>query len=188
MTLTTSVHEMVSAVGIVHRRTLIAIAIAGYCGILTLGAAFAAPDGPQKADRILVLKAERRLELMHQGRIIKSYPIALGSHPVGQKRRRGDGRTPEGVYLIDGRSSRTRYHRTLHISYPNAADVGRARTAHLDPGRAIAIHGMPNRYGRHDPTAFYRDWTDGCIAVGNIAIEEIWAAVDDGTPIEIRAK
>lgn len=181
-----SVDRAASAAGIFRYAAF--ISIAGYCAVLALGTGFAATHGSQKADRILVLKAERRLELLRQGRILKSYPMALGWQPIGPKQRRGDGRTPEGLYVIDGRSSRTRYHRMLHISYPNPTDLRQARAAHLDPGRAIAIHGMPNRYGRHDPTAFYRDWTDGCIAVGNIAIEEIWAAVDDGTPVEIRAR
>jgi len=141
---------------------------------------------PLKADRVLVLKGQRELQLLREGVVIKSYPIALGRHALGPKRRLGDGRTPEGIYLIDGRTTRTPYHRALHISYPEAADVVRARTAHRRPGGAIYIHGMPARFGHHDPVRFFVDWTDGCIAVGNIAIEEIWQAVDDGTPIEIR--
>lgn len=139
-----------------------------------------------KADRILVLKARRELQLLYDGVVLKSYPIALGSHPNGPKRRRGDGRTPEGVYVIDGRLSHSLYHRALHISYPDAADRERARSAHVQPGGQILVHGMPARFGRTDPVRFFKDWTNGCIAVGNIAIEEIWDAVDDGTPIEIR--
>lgn len=117
---------------------------------------------------------------------MKSYPIALGRDPLGPKLRIGDGRTPEGVYFIDGRNEASPFHRSLHLSYPTDRDTARARSAGLDPGGDIAIHGMPIEYGRHDPVRFFRDWTDGCIAVGNLAIEEIWALVPDGTPVEIR--
>lgn len=126
-----------------------------------------------KADRIRVLKSQRLLLLMRGSVVVKSYPIALGPHPKGPKRRFGDGRTPEGFYLIDGRTARTPYHRALHISYPGAADIRNARTAHASPGGAIFIHGMPASFGHHDPVRFFVDWTNGCIAVGNIAIEEI---------------
>ncbi len=139
-----------------------------------------------KADRILVLKKQRQLQLLRGDTVLKSYPIALGSHPVGPKRRRGDGRTPEGVYTIDGRTRHTAYRLALHISYPNTKDRERARAAHAFPGGNILIHGMPARFGRTDPVRFLKNWTNGCIAVGNIAIEEIWDAVDDGIPIEIR--
>jgi len=144
----------------------------------------AEPDG--KADRIVVFKAKRELDLMRGGVLLKAYPIALGGHPIGAKYRRGDRRTPEGVYVIDGRLSVTPYHLALHISYPDATDRVRARAAGVRPGGEIFIHGMPARFGRTDPVRFFRDWTNGCIAVGNRAIEEIWQAVDDGTPIEIR--
>jgi murein L,D-transpeptidase YafK len=139
-----------------------------------------------KADRILVLKSKRELLLLRDGTVLKSYPIALGPHPKGPKRRLGDGRTPEGLYIIDYKIRHTPYHLALHISYPNAADKARARALAVSPGGAIVIHGMPAWYGHLDPVRFFRDWTDGCIAVGNIAIEEIWKAVDDGTPVEIR--
>lgn len=153
--------------------------------ILASGPA-ARADEPPKADRILVLKSARLLELLKDGAVLRSYPIALGGHPRGTKRRRGDSRTPEGLYIIDGRNSDSHFHRALHISYPNAEDRALARAAHRDPGDAIFIHGMPERAGRADPVRFFKDWTDGCIAVGNTAIEQIWNAVADGTPIEIR--
>lgn len=146
----------------------------------------AAAQPVAKADRILVLKSKRKLLLLRGGVVLKSYPIALGPHPRGPKRWEGDGRTPEGLYVIDGRLAQTPYHLALHISYPSDADIARARAAGRDPGDAIMIHGMPERFGHTDPVRFFRDWTDGCIAVGNIAIEQIWNAVDDGTPIEIR--
>jgi murein L,D-transpeptidase YafK len=146
----------------------------------------AAAQTIEKADRILVLKAERELQLLRDGALLKSYPIALGKHPKGPKRRQGDGRTPEGIYFIDGRLTRTLYHLALHISYPSDRDKARARAAGERPGGDIVIHGMPARFGHTDPVRFFRDWTNGCISVGNVAIEEIWDAVADGTPIEIR--
>jgi len=142
-------------------------------------------EGPLKAERVRVLKSHRVLQLLGPNRVLKSYPIALGRHPVGPKERLGDGRTPEGFYIIDRRTARTPYHRALHISYPNVSDLRRARAARANPGGAIFIHGMPASFGHHDPVRFFVDWTDGCIAVGNIAIEEISDAVDDGTVIEI---
>ena len=149
-------------------------------------AALAEPGSSDKADRILVLKSERKLLLMRHGAVLRSYPIALGTHFLGPKRASGDGRTPEGLYFIDGRHAHSPYHLALHISYPNAADRARSAAAHVDPGGDIFIHGLPAWYGPKDPDRFYKDWTKGCISVGNTAIEEIWTAVGDGTPIEIR--
>jgi murein L,D-transpeptidase YafK len=141
-----------------------------------------------KADRILVLKSEPKLLLLHYGAVLRSYPIALGSRPTGPKRTNGDGKTPEGVYVIDGRHARSPYPLALHISYPNAADRVQATAAHANPGGDIFIHGLPAWYGPNDPDRFYKDWTKGCISVGSKAIEEIGAAVADGTPIEIRPR
>lgn len=168
---------------------LLLVSIAAGCAAPapSVPVASAAPaPAVEKADRILVLKGLRRLELLHGGVAFKSYPIALGPRPWGPKQQEGDGRTPEGVYVIDWRTTRTLYHLALHISYPDDSDRANARRRHISPGDAIFVHGMPERFGHADPVRFFRDWTDGCIAVGNIAIEEIWKAVDDGTPIEIR--
>jgi len=150
------------------------------------GMARAAQQAVVKADRIVVLKSERKLLLLHGGAVQRSYPIALGPHPRGAKRAMGDGRTPEGVYTIDGRHPHSPYHLALHISYPSEADRARSVAAHADPGGDIFIHGLPAWYGNIDPVRFSRDWTRGCISVGNTAIEEIWSAVDNGTPVEIR--
>lgn len=92
----------------------------------------------------------------------------------------------EGLYRIDGRRGRSAYHLALHISYPSPKDRARAAERHTDPGGDIFIHGLPAWYGHADPSRFYKDWTQGCISVGNTAIEEIWAAVDNGTPVDIR--
>lgn len=146
----------------------------------------AAPPKPLVADRVLVLKAKRLLELQRGGKVFETFPIALGRDPIGPKEQQGDGRTPEGVYRVDWRTEDTRYTRELHISYPEEADRERARAMHVDPGGAIFIHGLPRDYGPFDPPKWYRDWTEGCISVGNAAIVKIWDAVPDGTPIEIR--
>jgi len=158
------------------------VVLASFC----VRSALAAQEPLPKADRILVLKSERKLLLLRDGAVLRSYPIALGPHPLGPKRASGDGKTPEGVYVIDGRHPHSPYHMALHISYPDAADRARSSAAHTDPGDAIFIHGLPAWYGPNDPDRFYKDWTEGCISVGNTAIEAISAAVDDGTPIEIR--
>lgn len=143
------------------------------------------PQAPQLADRIVVRKSQRTLELLHDGSAFESFPIALGREPRGPKQKEGDGRTPEGIYRIDARSLQTRYTRALHISYPDEQDRARARAMKVDPGGAIFIHGLPSDYGPFDPPQWDRDWTEGCISIGNAAIVKIWDAVPDGTPIEI---
>jgi murein L,D-transpeptidase YafK len=137
-------------------------------------------------ERVLVEKSARRLTLWFAGFAVREYRVALGSDPVGDKLRQGDGRTPEGHYTIDARNPGSEFHRALHISYPSAADVRRAREAGRDPGGEIMIHGLPNGAGwvASEHTKF--DWTEGCIAVTNEEIDEIWELVADGTPIEIR--
>jgi len=144
-----------------------------------------AAPAPLRADRIVVYKQRRLLELLRGGEVVAHFAIALGEHPREAKERQGDGRTPEGRYVIDRRSEDTRFTDELHISYPNAADRARAQAMHVEPGGAIFIHGLPRDYGPFDPPKWYRDWTDGCIAVGNVAIKKIWDAVPDGTPIDI---
>ena len=143
------------------------------------------PQAPQLADRIIVRKSKRTLELLHDGAVFESFPIALGREPRGPKQEEGDGRTPEGVYRIDWRSTQTRYTRALHISYPDENERDRAQAMKVDPGGAIFIHGLPSDYGPFDPPQWYRDWTEGCISVGNAAVVKIWDTVPDGTPIEI---
>ena len=139
-----------------------------------------------KADRIVVHKQARTMALMRAGQVIKTYKIALGGEPVGPKIRQGDHRTPEGAYMIDSRNAHSQFHRSLHISYPNAVDKERARKLGVATGGDIYIHGLPNGYGFIGAAHRARDWTDGCIAVTDQEIEEIWRLVDDGTPVEIR--
>ncbi len=152
----------------------------------------ASPVAPARAqdtpliDRVVVLKGQRVLELLHQDQVVKSYSVDLGLDPVGPKRRQGDNRTPEGIYLIDQHQAESRFHLALHISYPSAADTARAQARQVDPGGAVFIHGFPTGFEWADPRSLRLDWTAGCIAVSNRAIEEIWRLVADGTVIEIR--
>jgi len=126
------------------------------------------------------------MELMRSGKVIKTYKVALGGEPVGTKTRQGDHRTPEGSYVIDSRNKHSQFHRSLHVSYPNAEDKERARKLGASTGGDIFIHGLPNGYGFVGAAHRARDWTDGCIAVTDQEIEEIWRLVDNGTPVEIR--
>lgn len=139
-----------------------------------------------QADRVLVLKGERKIELLNQGKVIKAYKIALGGNPIGSKTRQGDHRTPEGVYVLDSRNARSHFYKAIHISYPNARDSAAARKAGVAPGGDVYVHGLPNGYGWVGVSHRLKDWTDGCIAVTDREMDEIWAAVADGTPIEIR--
>lgn len=139
------------------------------------------------ADRIVVLKSERKLILMNGDRPLKEYRIALGRDPVGPKTAEGDGRTPEGHYVIDYRKADSSFHRALHISYPSAADTAQAGARGVNPGGLIMVHGIRNGLGLMGRLHRIADWTNGCIAVTNAEIEEIWRTVPDGTPIEIRA-
>jgi len=143
------------------------------------------PDNPviEQADQIVVYKSQRRLVLMQDGQVLKAYHVALGRRPVGPKLFEGDFRTPEGRYYIDYRVRNSGYHRALHISYPNDRDLERSDILHADPGGAIMIHGQPTLHGKVLRRA--GDWTAGCIAVKNAEIQEIWAMVPDGTPIDI---
>lgn len=139
-----------------------------------------------RATSILVEKKARRISLLRNGTVLKTYDVALGSDPVDHKRQEGDGRTPEGDYAIDFKNQRSRFHLALHISYPNPADRDSARQRGVPPGGDIMIHGLPNGLGWLRTLHLRRDWTDGCIAVTNAEIEEIWAMVDIGTAIQIK--
>ena len=142
------------------------------------------PDGIV-ADRVVVLKSERRLELFDGRDLLRSYDISLGREPVGPKRKQGDRRTPEGTYRIDYRNAESSFHRALHISYPRPAQVAAARARGEPAGGLIMIHGLPNGAGYVGRLHLLMDWTLGCIAVTNTEIEEIWRVVPDGTRVVI---
>ncbi len=138
-----------------------------------------------RADSVVLEKDKRTLSLYYGGELLKSYRVALGGNPVGHKQEEGDGRTPEGRYVVDFRKRDSSFHRALHISYPNSEDKRRAEERSVSPGGDIMIHGLPNGMGAVGKSHLARDWTLGCVAVTNGEIEEIWRAVPDGTPIEI---
>ena len=142
-------------------------------------------DGPS-VDKVLVLKSERKLELISRGQPLKSYRISLGKQPNGAKQREGDLRTPEGLYWIDWRKTSDKYQLSLHISYPNARDIANARDQGVPAGGMIMIHGTP--LDEEYPEWFFHtlDWTEGCIAMKNSDMREVWQLVKDGTLIEIR--
>lgn len=137
-------------------------------------------------DRIVVEKSERKLSLLRNGNVIKTYQIALGRNPVGAKQEEGDMKTPEGVYKIDSRNPQSDYHLALHISYPSPEDNARAAARGVNAGFDIMIHGLPNGKGWIGAAHRQMDWTAGCIAVTDEEIEEIWRVVPDGTTVEIR--
>ena len=154
--------------------------------LCAVGSAVLASEPALRAVRVLVLKKERTLQLLRQGKVIKSYKIALGGDPVGAKTRQGDHKTPEGVYVLDFRNSHSQFYKAIHISYPSARDRALAREHGAPPGGDVFIHGLPNGYGAIGAAHRLKDWTDGCVAVTDEEIDEIWQAVPDGTPIEIR--
>jgi murein L,D-transpeptidase YafK len=139
-----------------------------------------------RADRVLVVKKERTLQLLSHGHVIKSYKVALGGDPIGPKTRQGDHKTPEGVYILDSRNAHSQFYKSIHISYPNAEQRAAARRNGVSPGGDVYVHGLPRGFGYVGAAHRLKDWTDGCIAVTNEEIDEIWAAVPDGTSIEIR--
>lgn len=149
---------------------------------VSLGEAAISAD---RADKLIVNKSKRELLLLKDDKVIRSYKIALGRNSMGQKQRQSDSRTPEGAYIISGRNSGSAYHRSLRISYPNAADRDRAKRLGVAPGGDIMIHGLPNGQGYIGAAHRLIDWTDGCVAVTDAEIEEIWRLVPDGTPVQI---
>ena len=138
------------------------------------------------ADKILIEKGKRKMTLFSNGKVLRTYKIALGGNPNGPKERQGDNKTPEGIYFIDSRNMDSRYHLSLHISYPNEKDRKRARELGVSPGGNIMIHGIKNGYAWIGDHHAGFDWTNGCIAVTDEEIEEIERLVPDGTMVEIR--
>jgi murein L,D-transpeptidase YafK len=134
---------------------------------------------------VVVYKGDRLLQLKRAGRVVRSYPIALGVEPVGHKRMEGDGRTPEGVYTLDWRNETSQFYRSIHISYPRDDDLAGADRWRVSAGGLIMIHGLPNGRDANYVGHPANDWTNGCIAVDNTQMDEIWSLVEDGTTIII---
>lgn len=168
---------------------LIAIALFGYTKVMariSLAEPPLAAPSEQQADAIRVEKANRQMTLLRDGKTIGTYQISLGSNgDGGHKQREGDEKTPEGRYIIDWRNPRSMAHLSLHISYPNENDKQAAAAAGHAPGGNIMIHGLPNGWGWLASVHRLWDWTDGCIAVTDAEMRDIWARVPNGTPIEI---
>ncbi len=148
----------------------------------------AAPHAGQfpVADKVIIEKAARQLHLLQKGKIFRTFKIALGIVPIGDKKQEGDFKTPEGNYLLDARNPNSEFFLSIHVSYPNLVDRREAAAEGVDPGGAIMIHGQPNEPTRSE--AYYRtqDWTNGCIAVSNSDMIDIWLMTGENTPIEIR--
>jgi murein L,D-transpeptidase YafK len=138
-----------------------------------------------RADTILIVKHERKLYLLRDKSPLRSYRIALGLSPTGAKEREWDFRTPEGSYIIDFRQEHSHYFKALHISYPSSEDLKRSSALHLPPGRDIFIHGEPNQPTK--PVSYYktRDWTNGCVALSDEDLQDVWNLTAGKTRVEI---
>jgi murein L,D-transpeptidase YafK len=139
----------------------------------------------ERPDEIIVFKSKRIMELRRQGEIVRRYRVALGRNPIGHKLYQGDNRTPEGKYRIDMRNANSQYYKSIRVSYPDSTDSDVALTVGVHPGDWIMIHGIKNAHTPKQLGHPYRDWTNGCIAVTNQEMDEIWNTVDLGTPITI---
>ena len=139
-------------------------------------------------DHIVVVKKERKMYLYKDGKVEETIPISLGKNPIGNKQRRGDNKTPEGEFFIHRKLCSPKYYRSLCISYPRPSDRARARAKGVNPGGDITIHAQPawNADGNGDSHTLSNDWTQGCVAVTNSAMKELWYAVREGVPITIR--
>jgi murein L,D-transpeptidase YafK len=162
------------------KRSLATVSLA----VVSLGTIARADQAPKTADKIVIEKSAHTLKLMRKGELIKSYGVALGQ-PVGKKQRAGDRLTPEGSYFIDRKNPKSTFHLALHISYPNEQDRERARKLGVRPGGDVEIHGLESRWAWLGSWHRKVDWTEGCVAVTNNEIEEIWRLVPVGTPVEI---
>ncbi len=143
-------------------------------------------DSGVRVDRVVVYKQQRKLLLLSHGKEIRSYKIALGSQAVGPKTRQGDHRTPEGIYVLDAKNPNSHFYKAFHISYPNSKDVAAARKLGVSAGGDIMLHGLGKEYAWVGKAHVLHDWTDGCVAVTNEEMDEMWKMVRIGTPIEIK--
>jgi murein L,D-transpeptidase YafK len=169
-----------------HLNALILLLILNV-SVFLLGCGGAVQAGTaEQADRILVIKSSRALMLMKGDRVLHSYKIALGRNPIGPKTRKGDHQTPEGSYVVDAKKDNSRFYMALHLSYPNDADRLRAKQLGVDTGGDVEIHGIENGLGWIGALHRRMDWTDGCIAVTDAEISQIWRMVSVGTPVEIK--
>ncbi len=139
----------------------------------------------QKADKVIVNKSESKLFLMVKGVTFKEYNVVFGETPKGHKQQEGDERTPEGKYILDYKKEDSAFYKAIHISYPNKLDIKNAKESGVNPGGLIMIHGQKNGFGWLSSLSQRFNWTNGCIAVTNKEMDEIWKSVKIGTPIEV---
>lgn len=140
----------------------------------------------EKADRVVVKKSEQSLSLYKGSELLAKFPVVFGRNPVGHKQQEGDGRTPEGTYSLDFKKSDSAFYKAFHISYPNPKDIESAKARGVPPGGSIMVHGQKNHFGWAWFITKYFNWTNGCIALSNSDMDDIWESVDTGTPIEIK--
>ena len=170
--------------------TLLLLAVGlGLLAASVFGPSFEVPAPPPPAltgavDRIVIEKSARRMQLFQGDNLVRTYRIALGFAPEGDKLRQGDGKTPEGEFVINRRNSASAFRLSLGLDYPRPEDVARAAAEGYSPGGDIFIHGQPNALP--DGFKLKGDWTAGCIALANTEIRELWAAAPIGTKVEIR--
>jgi murein L,D-transpeptidase YafK len=160
--------------------------LVSYVVVFTACVLLSAQEAPVGVDRVVVYKHDRKLVLLSRGKELRSYKIALGGEPVGPKTRQGDHRTPEGVYVLDSRNPNSHYYKAFHVSYPSTKDRAAARNLAVSPGGDIMLHGLPKEYAWVGKSHVLQDWTDGCIAVTNQEMDELWNLVRIGTLIEIK--
>ncbi len=179
--------SIVRGVRAASRTGIVALVATIVLVVQLVGCASAPTPGAARVDRVVVRKGERKLTLYQGGEPIREFRVALGDSPRGHKFREGDERTPEGDYILDWRNPNSNYHKAIHVSYPNERDRAFAEALGVSPGGMIMIHGRPNWLTSAKVASEYdrRDWTNGCIAVTNAEMDEIWRLVRDGTPIRI---
>jgi murein L,D-transpeptidase YafK len=164
---------------LIRRRGVVAVLALALCSCT----AEAESDG--KVDLVRVVKSESRLYLLSEEQVVAKFRIALGKSPEGHKQEQGDGKTPEGEYVLDWKNPDSKFYRSIHVSYPNGQDRSAAKKRGVDPGGDIMIHGQKNGLAWLTPLAQNFNWTDGCIAVTDEEMDVIWEAVEVPTPIEI---
>jgi murein L,D-transpeptidase YafK len=142
--------------------------------------------GVEKADRVVVLKSEKSINLYKGEHLLRIYPVVFGGNRVGHKQQEGDKRTPEGKYILDFKKADSAFYKAIHISYPNEQDIENAKKRGVSPGSSIMVHGQKNGFGWASFLTQYFNWTNGCIALSNKNMDSVWELVDTGTPIEIR--
>ncbi len=140
----------------------------------------------EQVDKVVVYKSERKLYLLKSGKVLRVYKVALGNNPIGPKQQEGDEKTPEGAYMLDWRNSKSAYHKSIHISYPNEKDKRNAKQLGISAGGDIMIHGMNQQTAWLGGIQHWKDWINGCIALSNPEMDEVWAMVKNGTEIEIK--